>query len=344
MAYSQRAHSAPDISYVVPTDGDFSTLRRTLLALRNQTIRNRIEIVVVAPRDGVEIPDGLEDFWGVRVVNGGPIISSNLSRIAGIRVAAAPIVILGEDHCYPDPTWAEALLAAHGKDVAAVGPVFRSANPRGTLATMNFLVEYGEWMEPSPRREPAEIAGHNSAYRKELLLAFGDELETVFEVEGVVQSELRARGYKLVVEPAARTSHLNFSDFAATTRLRFHASRLFAAYRPHGWSPFRRGLYILGSPLIPVVRFVRIVRMLARSECHRELLPRVMPALAYGLVVSGLGELAGYVAGAGASRALTGGIEFNRRRYLNAVDQKEYDEEDAKAGVEMTAAPMRARA
>ncbi|HVF40544.1 MAG TPA: glycosyltransferase [Gemmatimonadaceae bacterium] len=320
----QRA-ATPDLSFVVPTDGDFSSLKRTIAALAAQTIRNRIELVVVTPRDGVEIPDGLDMFWGVTVVNGGPIISSNLSRIAGIRVASSAIVALGEDHCYPDPEWAEALLSAYAEDVAAVGPVFRTANPRSTLAWMNFLVEYGEWMEPAPRREAPEIAGHNSSYRRDLLLAYGDELETVFEVEGVTQAQLRAKGYRIIVEPKARTSHLNFSSLAATVRLRFQGSRLFAAYRAQQWTLQRRVLYTVGSPLIPVVRFVRIVRALAQTPEHRTLLPRVLPALAFGLVVSAIGELAGYVAGPGRSREKTGGIEFSRRRYLNASDRHDFD-------------------
>jgi len=87
----------------------------------------------------------------------------------------------------------------------------------------------------------------------------------------------------------------------------------------------KRVAYAIASPLIPVVRLVRIVSMLASSGRYSFLLPRILPALVTCLAADGLGELVGYVAGPGSSPEKLGAIEFNRRRFMNSRDIEELD-------------------
>ena len=39
------------------------------------------------------------------------------------------VVAFGEEHCFPEPGWAQALIDAHREDYAAVGPAMHNANP-----------------------------------------------------------------------------------------------------------------------------------------------------------------------------------------------------------------------
>jgi Glycosyl transferase family 2. len=247
--------------------------------------------------------------------------------VAGIRAASAPVVVLAEDHSFPDPDWAEALVAAHKDDWAVVGPVVRNGNPRSLLSWANHLLEYGPWVDGAKREEVENLPGHNSAYKRDLLLQYGDDLEELFEVETVVQRDLKSRGYRMLLEPAARTTHFNFSRLRSALKLRFHAGRSFAGHRTHGWNAGRRSLYLLGSPLIPVVRLIRIVRMLRSSPAHGSLLPRIMPMLAVVLLVDGLGEIVGYLTGPGNSEVTLGTIEFSRWRFMDDNDRKDALEE-----------------
>jgi len=226
----------PALSVILPTADDFSTIRNTVRALRNQSARSLIELVIVAPDDDPRIIQSeVEGFANVVVVNGGPLRTSNISRVAGIRRATAPIVVLAEDHSFPEPGWAQALIDAHASaDFAVVGPVFRNANPSSMLSWANLLLEYAPWFDGAERGERSELPGHNSAYKRDQLIMFGDGLEHVFEVESVVQRELRARGGKLLLEPAAITSHLNFSRMRPVLYLRFKAGRSFAGHRTIG--------------------------------------------------------------------------------------------------------------
>ena len=315
----------PELSVILPTADDYSTIRRTVSALRAQTVQDRIELVIVGPTDDPGmIESEVAGFASVRVVNAGPLQTSNKYRAAGIRVAAAPIVALAEDHCFPDPDWAEALIDAHRGEWAVVGPVLRNANPRSMTGWANLLLEYYPWLDGAARAELNDLPGHNSAYKRDLLLAYGDRLEELFEVEAVIQRDLRERGHRMLLEPAARTSHLNFSRVSSALRLRFHAGRSFAGHRTMGWSAAKRLGYVLGSPLIPLVRLARIVGMVRSSPTYSGLFPKVMPMLTLSLLVDGFGELIGYVSGPGGAARVLGSIEFNRARFMDAADRRDF--------------------
>jgi hypothetical protein len=320
-----RSDRTPALSVILPTADDFSTIRMTVRALRAQTIRHKIELVIVVPQDDTHIPDhDVEGFCRVMVVNGGRLVTSNRSRVAGIRAATSPIVVLAEDHSFPAPDWAEALLDAHQRQYAVVGPVVRNGNPRTMLSWANLLLEYGPWLEGAERAELDDLPGHNSAYRRELLVEYGDHLEKMFEVEAVIQRDLRSKGHRMLLEPRACTSHLNFSKLRPSLLLRLNAGRSFAAYRTHGWSLPKRIAYGLASPLIPFVRLSRIVRLVRTSPELEHLFPRVLPMLCTVLLVDGLGELIGYTAGPGDSPRFLGSIEFNRVRFLAGQDRVNY--------------------
>ncbi|MGE5750265.1 MAG: glycosyltransferase [Gemmatimonas sp.] len=314
--------AAPALSVILPTSDDFSGVRLTVRALHAQTVRHRIELVLVVPDDDPGIIESeVSGFAKVTIVVAGPVVTSNRSRVAGIRAASAPIVALAEDHSFPDADWAEALITAHDHDYAVVGPVIRNANPRSMLSWANLLLEYGPWFEGSSGGDMPDVPGHNSAYRRSLLMSYGDELDEIFEVEAVVQRDLRAKGHKLFLEPRAKANHLNFSRLRPSLTLRLNAGRSFAGYRTLGWSFPKRALYAVASPLIPVVRFVRIVRFLNRSRSYRFLIPRVLPLLSVALITDGFGELLGYVFGPGRSPTTLGEIEFDRMRFMNSHDR-----------------------
>jgi glycosyltransferase involved in cell wall biosynthesis len=315
----------PGLSVILPTADDYSTIRRTVQALRAQTIRERIELVIAAPTDDPGIISGdVACFASVKVVNTGPLRTSNVSRVAGIRQASADVVVLAEDHCFPEPEWAAALVDAHRGDYAVVGPVLSNANPRSMVSWSNLLLEYSQWLVGAARLEMDDLPGHNSAYRRDLLISYGDRLEEMFEVEAVIQRDLRSKGYRMLLEPAAITRHLNFSRLAPSLRLRFNAGRSFAGHRRTGWNLSKRLGYILGSPLIPAVRCSRIIRMLRNSPNYRRLLPGILPTLFVALISDGLGEFVGYLIGPGDSPLVLGSIEFNRSRFMNAADRSEH--------------------
>ncbi len=124
----------PALSVVLATPGDYEMIRRTIGFLRSQTVVDRLELVVVVPLTISLDQDELEQFSSVEVVCLDSFESCGSANAAGVRAAHAPVVVLAEDHAFPDPDWAEVLIEAHGQGWAAVGPAVRNGNPRTRIS------------------------------------------------------------------------------------------------------------------------------------------------------------------------------------------------------------------
>jgi hypothetical protein len=160
------------------------------------------------------------------------------------------------------------------------------------------------------------LPGHNSSYKRALLLDYNGDLEALLEAEFVLHLDLQAKGHRLYLEPAAKTAHLNFAQLAPWTPYLVHAGRVFAAARARQWSLLQRLLYAGGAPLIPLVRLWRIRAEMRRPGRPSELWPRVVPALVVGLTLDTVGQMLGYALGAGKASQKLFYFEFHRDRYL----------------------------
>jgi hypothetical protein len=203
-----------------------------------------------------------------------------------------------------------------------VGPAIANANPGSTISWANLIIEYGPWLDPTEARTMEHLPGHNGSYKRLHLLDYGTELDDMLEAESILHWNLRAKGYQLYLEPAAKMFHINFSSAVSSIVLRFCSGRLFASSRSRKWSSVQRLLYFAGSPLIPLIRLWRIFRELQRPGRPQTLLPRVLPALVAGLVLEGIGEMTGYALGIGDAMEKLSDMEFHRERHLNSRDRE----------------------
>ena len=312
------------LSVIIITPDRLATIGKTLrhLAVQNMAVQLEIVIVAPSPRD-LEIDESsLRHFHSYSLVEAGTIFSTARARAAGVRAASAPIVAFAEDHSYPGPGWAEALIKRHRDNWAAVGPAIVNANPHSLTSWANLLIEYSEWLDPCSSDEREHLPGHNSSYKRSILLEYGDCLEPMLDAESILHWDLRRKGHRLYLEGSARTFHENFSKPLPCVTLRFNGGRLFAAARSRTWPVWRRTAFVLGAPLIPFLRFVRIARQLFIPGRPRHLLPRLWPALLLGLIIDGAGELAGYLFGPGRAMRKLSDMEFHRARFLAENDER----------------------
>jgi hypothetical protein len=311
----------PQMSVILVTPDRYDTIRQTVNHLKAQTVRHRLEIVIVAPSlEGLHVDKAeLADFFQFCIVEVGEITSIGAGNAAGVRAASASIVALGEDHSFPDPPWAEALIKAHRNPWAAVGPEVRNGNPNNMISWADFLIGYGPWLEPARALVIQHLPGHNSSYKRSILMEYGPELDTLFEAESILHGELRAKNHQLYLEPHAKIAHLNFEQLSSWIPALFFSGRVFAAVRSRHWSILRRFIYAGGAPFIPVVRFLRILPQLGRMKESRRSPHRLVSLLSVsfaGLIVSAAGETVGYALGGGNANRKLSFFEFHRTSRL----------------------------
>lgn len=306
--------AAPALTVVLPTWDNFDALRTTVEHLTAQTIAASIELIICAPsaeRARVDA-DAVRGLHSVRVLEAGPLQLTGPLRARAVREAAADVVAFAEDHCFPYPDWAEALLAAHAGPHAAVGPAVYNANPESTVSWADFLIEYGRWAAPGRRREVDMLPGHNSSYKRDVLLQYGHELDSLMEAETVLFWDLRRRGYRLLFDPAARVRHTNFSRLGPYFSALWHLGRAFGGKRAEPWSVARRVAYALAAPAIPLIRLSHVVRSAVDNRVPLRRVVSSSPALLAGLAVDCVAQATGAAFGAGGSTVRITAYEFHR--------------------------------
>lgn len=307
-----------DLSVVIVTPDRYDTIRKTIGYLRRQTAVDRLEIIIVAPsKKSLDLDTAdLEPFAGFRVVEAGHVESLGEGNAVGVREATAPVIALLEDHSRPERHWAEAILAAHRSDWAAVGPAMGNPNPKSAVSWADFLLAFGTWWIPTPSGEIDHLPTHNASYKRSVLLEYGPELETLLKAEIILQWDLCARGHRLYLEGGAQVYHVNFERLRSMLPVQLHAGRVFAAVRSRAWRSSKRALYAGGWPIIPLIRVRHVLRQIARRPGRSELPAAVYPIILLGLATSALGEALGYALGMGNAGRSLGRYEFHRDRHL----------------------------
>lgn len=280
------------LSVVVNVD-EWRWTSEAVAALERQSRSREIELVLVTPdRTRLGLPPGAGAGLGaVRVVEH-PIVPVGDGRAAGIRRCSAPLVVIGETHVYPDPGWADALIAAHAAGAAAVVPEIGNANP-SPLSWAGLVLDYGSCL--AGQEETIDFLPRNNIALDRALLEriSGGDLESLLGPFDDVLREVERAGGRAVRERRARVLHVNVATPRAWAVERFCAGRMTASSRARTWGYGRRLAYAAASPLIGAV-IAR--RGLARATRVARLGPRVGAALVTAAALQALGELAGYLA------------------------------------------------
>ncbi len=288
-----------DLAVVICSLNGAPGVDRCLRALARQTIRPRLEIVLVD--DGSA--DGTSDVGhrhGVRVIRHSVNRGLAAARNSGLTASSAPLVAFLDDDCEPEPDWAQELIAGYEDGVSGVGGPVLPAAPAGfmsgflnrnnpltpleadlakseKLAYRFYLYLKRQWMpaEASGRRDVYAFVGANMSFRRQALMDAGrfDERFRFGCEEGdlcltLISAEPSCR---LVFTPGARVIH----HFEPTLRDTLRRSRAYgrgSAQLCRKWTsvgptffpwPVLVLILLLSSVLVPLLAAVAAVAPLA---------------------------------------------------------------------------------
>lgn len=304
----------PALTVILPTLDTFNSISKTVNCVAAQTVAGVIELIICAPvAVRVQIDDdAVATLHSVRVLEAGELHATGPLRADAIREATAPIVAFAEDHCFPYPDWAAALLAAHAEPHAAVGPAVYNANPETATSWADLYLGYGRWLAPGRRGEVDLLPGHNSSYKRDVLIGYGEELDRLMEAETVLLWDLRRNGHTLLFEPAARVDHTNFAHFGVFIDVQWHLGRVFGATRSANWPLHRRVAYAAGAPLIPLIRLGHVITAGWHNRFSARRFIVALPVLLAGLGVDCVAQATGALFGPAGSVDRLSSYEFHR--------------------------------
>ena len=136
------------------------------------------------------------------------------ARNTAIRAARNELVASVDADVIPDPTWI-ASLAPHFDDSklgGAGGILFEGVQT--TLADRWRRARMGQQWGPAIVRNPLVLYGSNTVYRRSAVLEVGGYDETLRSAgdDTDLDMRLRAKGWELIYDPAARATHMRHDD------------------------------------------------------------------------------------------------------------------------------------
>jgi len=290
------------LSAIVVVGSRRKRAQRVLDALCAQTRIDSMEIIVVDLAAGREPLPAAVPGVRLKYVPRPDTEPWGRARSAGVRQAVAPVIAFLEDHAFPAPDWAEALIAAHQEPWVAVGYAFTNANPRTYVSRSGFFSDYGPWAAPIPTGPGRFLPGNNVSYKRALLLELEGSLDLVLAPDFLIHELCNQRGLPMGIAARAQVAHENFERLSGLLHANHHYCRLLAAHRvqTQAWGWRRRLVYGAGVPWgAPAIK---LIRMAAGFRRRPALWPRffaALPVILPAFFWSAIGESLGYLFGAG---------------------------------------------
>lgn len=284
----------PKLSVLVPARFGYTTVRAALDAWDAQTCRDQLEILVLCPAAGE--PEAARP--GHVIVDTGAA-DLHRARAIGVERASAAYTMLAEDHCLPDPDWAQAILDRLEDGWDAVGPALRPGNRLSSWTEGSFLLGYGQWMIPVEGGPTDVLCGWNGTIRTELLRELGPELGSEMRVGAFLVRGLREAGQRFYLESRARMRHFDPPGWAREIYLFVIVGLGFGAMRTRRWPLLGRLLYWLATPAIAFRHWWRAWTQYRRAGAAAGLRPLTLAACVVMAAAWACGEAAGAVMGLG---------------------------------------------
>lgn len=290
---------------------------RCLDSLVSQSAIDRMEVLVydIARDRHDDLPGS--NHPRVRIVRA-PGTTYAAARVRAVHEGVGPVIGFMEEHAWAFPGWAEAIMEAHGEKYAGVGAEVHLGNPSVKNSHLIGVMNHHPWMAPATRGLREHLPGHNSAYKRDVLLQYGDRLLDLLRAELALCTALRRDGHQLFLETKARFAHINETGIVSPSRGYFLWNRCYgySRARQFEWSLARKLFYAACTPVMP---FYYLAHLLPRL--HRER-PDLFPIAMAGIPRLFLAQLA---AGVGLSTGALFGIGDAEERFSD-YETSEYRE------------------
>ena len=250
----------PELSVIMIVGEQRARAARALASLLAQSAIDRMEILLMDLGPATLPPLAGSGHPRVRLTRPRENILFAAARAAAARMARAPAIAFIEEHCEARPGWAEALIVAHRDQWGGVASAFENGNPGRGRSNSAFRMTYGSYLPSRGVAGPTTwMAGHNSSYKRDILLGYGDDLDELLKADLALHNRMLRDGHQFFFEPAAVIAHHNDTTMMNLSRGVFDWNFCYSAVeaRLSRWTGPRRIGHALRACCLPWVRLAR---------------------------------------------------------------------------------------
>lgn len=290
------------ISVVMPSVRGWPAAREAVARVAPQLAAAGGELIVAdGSRRPAPSPEALAALGGPVDWRSRPGESVFQLRRHAYAAARGQIVAVTEDHCHVAEDWVERIIAAHGRhpEAGAIGGAVLNGTDTKLVDWAAFFLTQGPYMPPLGNGLADRVSGPaNVSYKRRVIERLrGDDEHGLIDF---LELPRALEGEKLVDDDSIRVLHHQSQGFWGTSLAEFDNGRTIAGYRRRQMT---RGdwVRVLSSPVLPLYRTWRALRIVSHKEHPPGKLLAAAPAHVWFQYCAMVGELLGYAGGPGGS-------------------------------------------
>lgn len=259
------------------------------------------EIILVDRLGGAINEEIRRRFPCVRVMNCGATEEIPAMRARALSLSSGTYVIVTEDHCIAPVNWLQSFddtIRRLGR-VDIVGGSVSNGVYETKLDWATFLCEYASLVPPIFTGFNSSIAGMNVAYRRAIFANVDEDKLTKGFWETTLHPEFARAGFTMISDNAIQIEHCKRFDFGFFVKQRFMYSRYFAGTRYEREERFKRFVFTLATPVLPMILLFRLLLISYEKKAIRSYVFGAAFYLVIFFLVWAAGEAVGYVLGPG---------------------------------------------
>lgn len=294
------------VSIVVPSFRPGRTIERCLRSLRSQHTDVEHEIVVVDSSGDGTAGRLRKAFPSVRLLTSRERLWPGEARNRGVRAASGSVLAFVDADCFVGSGWLDRLDAAHRRHEAPVlGSCIENGNPESRVGTAYYYSAFSEWLPESPGNEfdrlecrrVDDLPGNCMSVKRWAFREFGPFRETGYCSDSIFNWRVRSAGHELLLVRGLKVWHVNPTGLGRLLghRVRHGSTLALRRAEERDWSPTRKVIYALGSPLLLPTIFARTARLALAVESRRRAFLRAAPLILVSVASWSIGEGLGYL-------------------------------------------------
>lgn len=225
-----------------------------------------------------------------------------LPRLLGAAVSRSTgeIITITDMTCEIDRNWISEVMKAHENPSPVIGGAVEPKGLRGLVEWTAYFCDYGQFMLPLKEGIVNEVPGNNLSFKRGAIARGRKFLEGEFWKTYWCR-QIQAEGFNLYSVPTIVVFYRRSFQLGGYLVHRFHNGRCFAGMRIPQLSRILRILYLIGSPLLPILICVRIFRAVIPKGRYLGRFFACVPIIIFAALGWALGEFVGYLSGTGTS-------------------------------------------
>ncbi|MGH9931654.1 MAG: glycosyltransferase [Pyrinomonadaceae bacterium] len=293
-AHTNLSSVKPKLSVVIGSQNARHSISECLNALERQHDGQEVEIIVVDNSTDGTADIVSQEFPRIELVRSAEDKYMPELWEVGIGRSNGNVVALTTSHFVPEKNWIAEILTAHESNYAGIGGAIENDKQAGLVSWAVYFCRYSRYMLPFQEVTVNDFAGDNASYKRAALDRYKEARREGFW-EFFIHNEMRKDGLELLITPKIVVFHQKSFSLPGFVSQRFWHGRQFGSERAASISLFMRLIYILASPLIPVVFLLRITRLVSDRGKHIKEYVLSLPILVLFLLSWAAGELSGYL-------------------------------------------------